>query len=474
MPTLKLLFACGLVALTCTSSFAEQTPSEVFASDRENLLRPGLHESSDFVFASVRVARQSTSETLSEDLSAAEAELRATRDLLRWRINTALPLPERSASVREAAQEFALANFAGKVVLRGVQTVYAGKDGEYAVCVQAIPESALRDIPVPSGPEQLLDRLAASPSLSGVGAMLLAELGTWDVQSVAAGRARAQAAMVAAFGPGISWFDGAAPRVGDNFAMAAATELWRPTVAGSVLRGMDLTAAFSPADSSILAQLGLEQLMAFVGRRAGDAVAVHAAVRRLRAEGWERAAALMGMPPTVLPSVSDHPGTRLPMKLRADVASTPVVALLLLSDGRLEHSWNREGSSERREKAQRAFETGKDGSVEEAIGLAAEDVREASRVQSLILLGAALVARGDAGLAVPICRAAYRAQPSDRYAGVNLVRALRCNGLKDEVRSMVRDVRSTAASGLDGWGRSQLDEAESWASGQVPVEPPKD
>jgi hypothetical protein len=107
-----------------------------------------------------------------------------------------------------------------------------------------------------------------------------------------------------------------------------------------------------------------------------------------------------------------------------------------------------------------AFDEGTPDSLSRAITLLADNIGTVPNVEAVSLLSAALISADEAYLAEPLARAAFRASPSHKFAGVNALRAAKALGARDRAMELYPLVVSQSKVGT--WGRRQLVQIADW------------
>ena len=108
-----------------------------------------------------------------------------------------------------------------------------------------------------------------------------------------------------------------------------------------------------------------------------------------------------------------------------------------------------------------AFNTGTPEAFQKAVTLLARTANTRwLSVDEWNLLAATMFALDEPALARAFAATAFRLQPEHAYAGVNLLRAVRALGLREEVTRLIGPVETNAA--LNDWGRQRLAEVRAW------------
>ena len=102
-----------------------------------------------------------------------------------------------------------------------------------------------------------------------------------------------------------------------------------------------------------------------------------------------------------------------------------------------------------------------------AAQLLQQDLEAGASYESIILFSATLLALNDPGLAYPLAKTSFIHNPTDPFAGVNLLLAARALDLRDEVKDLLPKVQAQAK--LDSWGIDELKKLHSWLNGDQPV-----
>ena len=171
----------------------------------------------------------------------------------------------------------------------------------------------------------------------------------------------------------------------------------------------------------------------------------------------------------MLATVADHPGSKLPLELRGKIAATPIMTLLLLSGGQAPVQLSVQVESKLLADARAAFNLIELPELIRAATILQEIIAVHPDQESMILLGATLLALDDPSLARLICMAAFQHNPAHPFAGVNLLLALRKLNMKDEARMVLAQVRSNASVHLTKWGHDQIALIAEWLDPQ-PIE----
>ena len=458
--------AAGLWLLSANLSVAGPVASvdaqAVFEARKDALLKEGVHRAEGFVFASRRL-RVSDSDEVALD----KAQMRAVRDLLEFRIGEQINNSFSSDGLRQAALEVAVSCVGGPKKFTGLASVYDDKGDGWVQVVEAVPASTLDAITLNRDTlASCLRGRVESKRASILEAIVLREIEGDSSEGPGGGDNRLLRALGRQLGRGVRdelsgrWLD-------DN------GELCAPCLAGwtgpaeqSVLKTGSIGIALSPLPEDMLARLSMEDLFTLLSSRVHDPAVKAALVDRLRSSGFVRTANALHFPALGLKSIEDHPGKHLDRQLRAKVVSVPVVAAILLSDGRLEGEWSAVeqpwyGS------AVAAFDEGTPDSLSRAITLLAENVQTVPNVEAVSLLSAALISADEPYLAEPLARAAFFAQPSHKFAGVNALRAAKALGLRERAAELYPRVIAEAKVGE--WGKGELITVAEWLGVPAPT-----
>ena len=473
MSVATLILSFALATASQPDCRGERSLQEAFASARSALIVEGVHRTHDFVFSSIHFPVTPEESGRSEDIHREHAALLATRGFLKAKVSEVLPLGDRSLAVRNVAQLVALSCAENPIVLHSIRTCFDETVGDELIVVQGMPIAVFDAVKVTVTDivPCLIARAAVGP-FSVPEAMALLELvPPGDPQAVPA-REIALRTLSAVYGDGIETTVRRTWVKSDGTLDKSATDLWCVSLQRSLSSGKGLPDALAPIDRKQADTLGLEERFALLGHRLHDPAAIDALVQKLTADGWTRAVELFSVAPLAIARLRDHPGSKLPPELRAKIASNPIVTLLLLSDGQAGIQLSNTKESEAFLDARRLFQVGTAEALLQAVELVRSDLDAAPTHEGLVLLGATLLALNDPALARPVCVAAFNAVPVHRYAGINMLRALRALELTESARELIPRVRSETNNRLDSWGQSQLATIESWSNPVAPL-PPK-
>jgi hypothetical protein len=184
--------------------------------------------------------------------------------------------------------------------------------------------------------------------------------------------------------------------------------------------------------------------------------------------GWQKCAEQLPSSTAPIVAAVDRAGSRLTPELRAQVAASPRVLVLLLTDAGAPLAISR-GAGPNQQRARAAYDAHSDQSLSAAVEYLRADFVASPTVDGGVLLSAALLALEDPGLAYPIARACARVAPDHPYAGVNALLALRKLGRAELARAFLARVESQAR--LDEWGRSMIASVRAWCAPAEPVPP---
>ena len=458
----SLVIALAVAASPNAGDRGDRTMIEVYEGSRDLLGNPGVHSKGGFVFSVIRFSNAEDSRD-DRELDEAQGALFATRGFLLEKVSQALPLSDRSTAVRNVAHKIALTCAQDAVAVDSIQTVFSGVIGDSTVVVQGMPIAAVDRIKV--AVDDLVPCIAARADKGAISvpeAMVLLELCPDASPLLPKVRGIAVAAFSSAYGSGIDLTVRGAWTNEGKTVSADALELWSLSASKAVARGETLSEAFAPIDLALLASLDLEERFTFLGHRMHDPNAIAALVKSLTDDGWLRAAEVMSAKPLSLAIVRDHQGFKLSPDLRAKIASTPIVTLLMLTAGQANVALTTGAESQLLVDARVAFDRKELADLLRAATLLQQSVASDPQIEAMVLLGATLLALDDPALALPICTAAFRAVPAHRYAGINLLRALRALELKDEARAILPNVRRDSGSHMSKWGNEQLALIETW------------
>lgn len=350
-----------------------------------------------------------------------------------------------------------------KARLAGVDTVLSGVSGGEVVVIRCVPEARFRAIEL--APEAACDCLRArvdSGSASPHEVMALVELQSACTVDAQALRSALVAALGRMFGEGVSltlqrrW-------VADGGRVpAAALQSWADSARSMASSPSGTGAEVSAFPPSKLAQFAAAELAVALGRRMHDPNLLQAFLERFRSDGWKRCASLLACDSLRPARVLVRGASGATRDALVQSMAIPSILLLLLSDGDAPVTMGTEAPAGFAA-AKAAFDAGTAESLAAAMSALEPGLRRSPDIESVVLMSAVMLSVGEPALARPLALAAYRTSPGHRYAGVNLLRALRALGRVDEARPIASSLRAGAA--LDDWGRRQLAEAESWIAG---------
>ena len=243
-------------------------------------------------------------------------------------------------------------------------------------------------------------------------------------------------------------------------------EIGREQGGNIVLRGMQ---------ASELDRLTPEECFQLLGQFANDSALLERVRTQLNAAGWSRTAALLNVKSVSIPVVIDKSGSLIPPVLRAKIAATPAMTFLLLTggDGAIDF---KSQESQLCKDARVAFNKKLPNGIldptgpPEAAQLLQQDLEAGASYESIILFSATLFALNDPGLAYPLAKTSFIHNPTDPFAGVNLLLAARALDLRNEVKDLLPKVQAQAK--LDSWGIGELKKLHSWLNGDQPVATP--
>ena len=442
-------------------------PAAVFAARRDALISEGVRRVDGFVFASVRLPIAQPASERSRQAAEGKAGVRAVRAMLEFRIAEQLSDGIGAGGLRAAAIDAAVTCIEGTVSLAGLATVHSDIGTDSVQVVQAVPASALDAIKFDRG--SLLPCLrsrAEAGSSSLVQSIVLYELDGTSSGAIDVNRGPMGAAMTRVLGPGFAlalsgkW-------VTSEGAVEGMTG-WTVPCSQAVLKSGAFGGTLSPLASDMLAQLTVDDLFTMLSCRVHDSSIQRALVERLRSSGFARTADFVQtqLPAVQLKSVVDRPGGQLSKELRAKVVASPIVVAALLADGRLDGNWSAE---ERPWYAPAVGEFNKQTSesLMSTIKLLADNLGAIPNVDAVSLLSATLIASDEPYLAEPLARAAFFAQPSHKFAGVNALRAAKALGLRERASELYPRVIAEAKVGE--WGKGELVKVAEWLGVPAPT-----
>ena len=451
----------GAVLIACSSfaAVSQQDGRSLFQSNRAELAIAGVHRLGGFVYSTVRCPTLSRQ----NELSRRAAPTAAVRQMLESHVAAQLSCTECTPTVQRAAAAVGLSCLERSIAFQGLETVCDEVEGSEFVVVRCIPAAKLDALRMDR--DQVMQCVLARADKGAISvpeAMVLLELCPDASPLLPKVRGIAVAAFSSAYGSGIGLTVRGAWTNEEKTVPADALELWTLSASNAVARGNSLSDALAPIGPAFFASRDLEERFAFLGHRMHDPNAIAALAKSLTDDGWLRAAEVMSAKLLPLAVVRDHHGFKLSPDLRAKIASTPIVTLLLLTAGQANVALTTGAESQLLIDGRAAFDRKELAHLLRAATLLQQSIASEPQIEAMVLLGATLLALDDPALALPICTAAFRAVPAHRYAGINLLRALRALELKDEARAILPNVRRDSGSHLSKWGIDRLALIETW------------
>jgi len=448
---------------------APPDPATVFAARRDALSPEGVRRADGFVFASVRLTIAQSAGERSRQMAEGKAGVRAVRAMLEFRMAELLSDGVGAGGLRAAALDAAVTCIEGSVSLTGLATVYSDTGADSVQVVQAVPASALDAIKFDRGALlTCLRNRAEAGTGSLVQSIVLNELDGTSPEAVEAGRGRLGAALARALGPGFALARSGKWMTPEGTIPVEAMKGWTAPCSQAVLKSGAFGATLSPLASDMLAQLTVDDLFMMLSCRVHDTAVQRTLIERLRSSGFARTADFVQtqLREVQVKPVEDRPGDRLSKELRAKVVASPIVVAALLADGRLDGGWSAE---ERPWYASAVAEFNKQTpeSLMSAIEMLAGNLGVIPNVDAVSLFSATLIAADEPCLAEPLARAAFFAQPSHKFAGVNALRAAKALGLRDRAAELYPRVIAEAKVGE--WGKGELVKVAEWLSVPAPA-----
>jgi hypothetical protein len=430
------------------ASGQQASPDRIFAARAEELSSPGVKTTDGITFATI-VARGDREGPLSTPA--------ALRAMLQARLHETLPTSGMQPAVGRAAAFAAVGCVEGRIDASGLTRVSESRlPGGMVRVVHALPAARLDavDLRLPQLLECLDERLVSGRA-AVADVLLLGEL---------VPEAQAPGALVrslaAVCGDGISTTASGAWVREDGLPPVGGLRGWQEAIAGAVREGGNFETALRPLDAAAVGRIeDAEEAIRQLGLRANDASLLARARELLARQGWSRCVAQLPTGTAAIEPAKDRAGSRLPASLRAQVASLPAVAVLLLTDGRCPIRLSA-GPGPNHARAMQRFDESALESYAAAVELLRHDFEAAPGLEGGVLLSMSLLALNDPGLAAPISRACCRVAPEHPYAGVAALLSLRMLDRKDAARALLPEVESRAR--VNRWGREQLDELRAW------------
>jgi hypothetical protein len=441
----------------------DRSAREVFEAQRATLIEGGVRTADGFVFSTVTMTIPPDASDLALEIARESAGLHAAKGFLAEKIAAASDGVTVHASLKPALAQAVQECADASISLVGVETVFEGREAGRMVVVKALPaenlaKSALKALDV----RGCLRARCDAPQASAADAMLLLELTPADAEDLEQIEKTVLNLMSREFGPGIRCAaDGSWP-TSDLQTLNAATELWRPYLAQAFQDGTSIHDALSSPDPAKLESLDLKSLLGLVGHRVHDSGVIAAASSQLRKAGWVRSASLIARAPAPLAKIRGNTGKVIPPELRAKMVSHGIVTIALLSGGDIPLPLATADEPAGTADVRQALAKGGVESLSACIERLLTDLSTAPHAESLVLLGAALVAADETALAMPICVAAYRAAPSHAQAGANLLQALAACGARAEAAAALRRIREQSGDRLDDSAKAQIAQVAAW------------
>lgn len=441
----------------------------VFDRSPAELSVVGIHEAEGFVFSAARVGLPAEATDLRKEGAKMKANLLALRGFLEERIRERQEILSLPPAVARAASDVLLTCALTATVMQGVEQVHTAIDGEGAICVLALPKASVDAMVVSIG-DPLTCLSARADSCSLPEAMVFLELAPPSSEFHTLAAASVRSRMAAAYGMGITAMIDANWSPSDISAVRASVAGWVGSITAATAPGEHPLVGVAPLGEGVLDKLTSEELLALSAVRVFDQAVQQAAVKRLRDAGWARSASMLEAHPVQVaafaPLPSLAPAPTVDRQWLSKVATTPVVTLALVTGGTV--TLPLAGGEPSAEVLRAREEFAKPGSeaLNATIGLLQENLATAPSTHGMITLGAALLAGNEFQVALPVCRAAYRADPTHEHAGVNLLRVLRALELRDQAAELVVKLRASIEATTDDWGRTQLDRIEEWSLGK--------
>ncbi len=450
-----------------------QKAIDVFTKHQQELSQVGVYTLDGFVFSAVSAPKPKPG--LHEFVVQ-----QATLALIDDRINKQLGFGLPAATALEQAFYIIARSCIGKIQtdLKGLEVVRNELVGDQRVVVVAVPQEQLNGIQVSreSVLRCLQERLRAGTS-NHLEAMVLLESMPKECEESKLNSIKDSvvALLDKELGDGISatiqgrWTrqDGSQLQSGlRGWQGVLQAEIGREQGGNIVLRGMR---------ASELDRLTPEECFQLLGQFANDSSLLERVRTQLNAAGWSRTAALLNVKSVSIPVVIDKSGSLIPPVLRAKIAATPAMTFLLLTGGDGVIDFKSQASQLCKD-ARVAFNKKlPNGMLDptgppEAAQLLQQDLEAGASYESIILFSATLFALNDPGLAYPLAKTSFIHNPTDPFAGVNLLLAARALDLRDEVKDLLPKVQAQAK--LNSWGIGELKKLHSWLTGDQPVATP--
>lgn len=457
------LIAVNSIFFGSVSFAAQHDAVSLFRANTAMISAEGIHTVEGFVFSTVRLP-SSHDQGVLIDVSRDRASILAVRRFLEYRVETGLDVAAFGSGVKVAAINAGLSCLESSVNLLGIETVSNMNDGDSVLVVKAIPLESLeavkfdRDVFITWALTRVKEGRA-----SPIEAMLTLEILPDGDPRLIPVSVSALEILNKDYGAGIGLTLSRKWTLADSQMCTKCLENWCSFLSRNVGSGAGIEMALSPLQSRITEQLNIVELLELLGTRMQDPSVLKELLARLRASGWDRTAYLFDVKPLELTPFVDLPETKLSRDLRARVVSTPIVTLLLLSNGQADVKFLGHGPSYVRGLA--AYDRGGSNDMIEAVEQLTDDLTSSPSIDSISLLGAVLVKLNDPAIAYPICAAAFQAMPEHQFAGINLLRAAQAMDRRDLVRELLPKV--SANTHLNDWGKKKVLSIKDWLDSQA-------
>jgi hypothetical protein len=434
----------------------------VFQANRDALLVEGVHRVQGVVFATTRLRFSPGAGATLRQIKKEEAATLALGEILRFRINECLRNGYGSESFREVLVEVGGSCVATSFPIIGAVRVWAKQEEEAVVVVQAVPAESLDLISVePKSIQECLTARVDAGTVPPMHALVLRELEGPKPEDPEKSRRRLVVALSNSIGAGIEVGLSKGWASADGLLCVECMRGWTDVAAKAVAATGTFGDYLSPLSEEVIGRLSLDDLLSLLAQRVHDPAVEQAVSARLRDAGFACAADDLSFSKVPLHPPVDPQGGAVTInhELRARVVASPVVMVLLLTDGVCGLEWERVLPRWFGE-AKAAFDGIAPQGRDESIRLIANNLGRVPNVEAISLLSAALIDAGDATLAEPLARGAFFAAPTHEFAGINALRAARALGKRERAQELFPRVASEAI--LDEWGRAQLAEIATW------------
>lgn len=469
---LLLLLALGL---SPSAAWQSDEPPALFEAHKEELLTRGVRTYGSYVFGTVKLALPRNASPALTLGKVREAELLALQRMLDERLARCMNLSGLPDALRHGVGAQALLCIEGNTPLEGLRTLYSEHDDESVTAVCCLPQSTLELVRFDlSDLRQCLDARIRSGSASPVTIFVSFELdGVADTPNDASPSIdpeRLLGPLKSGLGSGLElqrrgrWVDP------DGRLCESCMLGWAVPAATSVLQSGVVGTALQPMPPADLTTKSADELLDLYAHRIHDPSVRAALVDGLKEMGFSRSARAFECPQVTIRPFADRPGSQLDRTVRARLFSLPLVALLLLTDGECGIAWG--PVQDPYSDAVTAFNESTQDGLARAILLLCESLESSPSIDALSLLSAALVISGDPHVAEPLGRAAWRAMPSHRFAGLNTLRAQQALDMKDAARALFPQVtKELAQHPPSDWTREQLRALSLWLGVSEPNTP---